>query len=107
MNIKLLTEYHLELLSLKWAAEACQSMRLSNAILMEITCRGSIVRHMLDMGTLGFHLTHLSRMNFPICISRTSLFQVLGVLAGVFHFYPIFKRKFCKPTVENLIRCGV
>ena len=29
MNIKLLTEYHLEFLILKWAAEACQSIRLS------------------------------------------------------------------------------
>ena len=37
-------------------------------------------------------LTHLSRMNFPIPIRRTSLFQILGVFGGIFHFYSIFDR---------------
>ena len=32
-------------------------------------------------------LTHLSRMNIPISVNRTSLFQTLGVLGGVSHFY--------------------
>ena len=31
-------------------------------------------------------LTHLSRMNFPISIGRTSLFQILGMLDGIFSF---------------------
>ena len=31
-------------------------------------------------------LTYLNRINFPISISRTSLFQILGVLGGTFHF---------------------
>ena len=43
-------------------------------------------------------------MNFPITIGRTSLFQILGVLGDIFHFYSNFKRNFCKQTVENLIR---
>ena len=53
------------------------------------------------------YLTHLSRMNFPISIGRTSLFQIIGVLSGIYHFYSNFKRNFCKQTVENLIRCRV
>ena len=36
-------------------------------------------------------LTHLSRMNFPFSIGRTSLFQILGVLGAMFHFLS----KFC------------
>ena len=52
-------------------------------------------------------IAHLSRMNFPISISRTSLFQILEVLGGILHFYSNFKRNFCKETVENLIRCWV
>ena len=36
---------------------------------------------------LEISLTHLSRMNFPISIGRMSLFQILGVLGGIFHFY--------------------
>ena len=31
-------------------------------------------------------LTHLSQMNFPISISKTSLFQILGLLGGIFIF---------------------
>ena len=31
-------------------------------------------------------LTHLNRMNFPISIGRTSLFQILGVLGSNFNF---------------------
>ena len=43
-------------------------------------------------------------MNFHISISRTSIFQIFGLLCGIFHFYSIFIRNFCKQTVENLIR---
>ena len=43
-------------------------------------------------------------MNFPISIGRTSLFQILGVLGGTFHFYSNFNRTFCEQTVETLIR---
>ena len=49
-------------------------------------------------------LTHLCRMHFPILINWTSLFPILGLLGGIFHFYSSFKRSFCKQTVENLIR---
>ena len=41
MIVKLLTEYHLEFLSLKVAAEARPSLHMSNATLMEISCTGS------------------------------------------------------------------
>ena len=44
MTVKLLTEHHLEFLSLKEAAEARMSLHLSNATLLEITvdtCHGS------------------------------------------------------------------
>ena len=53
-------------------------------------------------------LTHLSRMNFPISISRTSLFQILGVLGGIFHFYSNLNRTFCKQTVvvSNQMPCS-
>ena len=36
-----------------------------------------------------FTLTHLSQMNFPISIDRMSLYQILGVLGGIFHFIQI------------------
>ena len=49
-------------------------------------------------------LTHLFRMYFPILIDWTSQFPILWLLGGIFHFYSNFKRKFCKQTVENLIR---
>ena len=50
------------------------------------------------------YLTHLSRMNFPISIGRTSLFQILEVLGGIFHSYSSSNRTFCEQTVETLIR---
>ena len=50
------------------------------------------------------YLTHLSQMNFPISIGRMSLFQILGVLGGIFHSYSNFNRTFCELTVETLIR---
>ena len=43
-------------------------------------------------------------MCFPIFINWMSPFPILGLLGGIFHFYSNFKRNFCKPTVENLIR---
>ena len=46
-------------------------------------------------------LTHLSRMNFPISISRMSLFQILEVLGGNFHFYSNSNRTFCEQTVPH------
>ena len=42
MTVKLLTEHHLEFLSLKGAAEACQVYTCQNATLLEISCRGPI-----------------------------------------------------------------
>ena len=45
-----------------------------------------------------------SRINIPISIDRTSLFQMLGVLGGIFHFYSNLNRTFCKQTVVTLIR---
>ena len=32
-------------------------------------------------------LTHLSQLNFPVSMGRTSPFQILGVLGDIFHFY--------------------
>ena len=55
-------------------------------------------------GIGGCHLTHLSPMNFPISISRTSLFQILGMLDGIFHLYSNSNGTCCEPTVETLIR---
>ena len=46
-------------------------------------------------------------MNFPIHIDRTSLFQILGVLGGIFHINLKVHRIFCKQTVKTLIRCRV
>ena len=41
--------------------------------------------------TRYMRLTHLSRMNFPIPVGRTSLFQILGMLPdGIFSFLFIF-----------------
>ena len=51
------------------------------------------------------NLTNLSRMSFPISISGTSLFQILGILGSIFHFYSISNRTFCEQTVETQIRC--
>ena len=41
MTVKLLTEHHLEFLSLKGAARARLSLPCESATLLEITCRGS------------------------------------------------------------------
>ena len=49
-------------------------------------------------------LTHLSWMNFPISIDRTSLFQILGVLSGITHFYSKVHRVLCRQSVETQIR---
>ena len=48
MNIKLLTEHHLEFLSCKGGCTGSSESTLPNATLLEITCHGSIlsiVRH--------------------------------------------------------------
>ena len=39
----------------------------------------------------GRFLTHLSRMDFPIFIRRTSPFLIVGLLGGFFIFIKIFK----------------
>ena len=54
-------------------------------------------KNQISLGTL----THLSQMNFPISIVRTSLFQILGVLCGIFHFFLNSNRTFCEQTVER------
>ena len=46
-------------------------------------------------------LIHLSRMHFPICIGRTSLFHILEVLGGVFHFYSNSNGTLCEQTEET------
>ena len=33
------------------------------------------------------NLTHFGRMDLPTLISRISLFPILGVLNGIFHFF--------------------
>ena len=45
MIVKLLTEHHLEFLSLKEAAETRLSLHLSNATFLEISCRSSIITY--------------------------------------------------------------
>ena len=35
------------------------------------------------------YFTHLSRMDMPTIISRTSQFPILGVLGAIFHFIQI------------------
>ena len=52
----------------------------------------------------GCLLTYLSPMDFPISIGSASLFQILEVLGGIFHFYSNSNRTFCKQTLETLIR---
>ena len=40
-------------------------------------------------------------MNFPISIGRTSLFQILGMLGGIFFSFKFKSRTFCEQTVET------
>ena len=53
---------------------------------------------------LGYILTHLCRMEFHTLINLNSSFMFLGMLGGVILCQSNFNRKFCKQTVENLIR---
>ena len=55
----------------------------------------------------GQVLSQLSQIDLPTSISGTSPFPILGVFAGIFHFYLNFDRTFCKQTVKTLIRQGV
>ena len=43
-------------------------------------------------------------MEFPSVMNLTSLFPILGLLGGIFHFYSNFKRNLSKQIVDNLIR---
>ena len=43
MTVELLTEHHLEFLSLNGGYKACLSLRLSKCYMVEITCRGPYV----------------------------------------------------------------
>ena len=43
-------------------------------------------------------------MSFPISFGRASLFQILGVWDGMFHFYLNSNRTFCEQREETLIR---
>ena len=45
-------------------------------------------------------LIHLSRMHFPICIGRTSLFHILELLGGIIHFYLNSNGALCGQTEE-------
>ena len=45
---------------------------------------------------------HLSRLNFPTHISRTSLFPTLGVLGAIFQFCSNSYRTLCEQTVETV-----
>ena len=45
MNVKLLTEHHLEVLSLKGGCTGSSESIRQNATLLEISCRGSITKH--------------------------------------------------------------
>ena len=49
----------------------------------------SIVFDLIKLTDL--HITHLNRMNCPISIGRTNLFQILGVLVVFLNSYHILK----------------
>ena len=44
-------------------------------------------------------------MKVHISISRMSVFQMLGVLDGIFHFIQNYNRTFCKQTVDLGLCC--
>ena len=69
----------------------------SYAIFHSVSYNGAI-----DMTLFSKCFTHLYRMHFPILINWMSPFPILGLLGGIFHLDSIFKRNFCKQTVENL-----
>ena len=52
-------------------------------------------------------LTHISQLDLPTLNGRTSPFPILGMLGGIYHFFPNFNRTFGKKTVQNLIRCHI
>ena len=43
--------------------------------------------------SIAYTLTHLSRMDSPTFISRTSPFPILEVLGGICNFFPYLNRK--------------
>ena len=49
-------------------------------------------------------LTHLCGMEFQTIINWTSTFSFYGLLGVIFYIFSKFDRKFCKTTVEILIR---
>ena len=42
-------------------------------------------------------------MKFPSLVNMTNPYKKKGLLGGIFHFYAILNRKFCKQTVKILI----
>ena len=65
---------------------------------------------MLDTGSLHDNdkiFTYLSQMNLFIIIIRASPFPVLGVLGGIFHFFPNFNETFFKQTVKSALFANV
>ena len=87
------------------------SFRSHVLITLAINERSGKHVHQINTKFNRLRLTHLCRMYFPIIINWTSPYPILGLFGGIFHFYSIFKRNFCKQTVENLIRrrffCGL
>ena len=64
-----------------------------------------LVRSYITCSCFPYYVLVLYKaLSFPNLINRTSPFPFLGWLGGIFHFYSIFLRNFCKQTVENLIR---
>ena len=49
-------------------------------------------------------LTHLSRLDFPTFISRTSPFPILGMLGGMVHFYSNLNKTLFKQTMHAMWR---
>ena len=97
MIVKLLSEHHLEFLSVKEAAQANLSLRLSNATLLEITCHGSI----MDLGSIiraincwvgssceGFFFCLLSFFRFVVffLFSRTHNELFFFIFFSIFFF---------------------
>ena len=70
-------------------------MRERVCVCLCVGCGGRIVLNLYFYSFLKYQLC-LATCNRNTCTEH--------VVGGIFHFYSIFDRNFCKQTVENLIR---
>ena len=74
MTLKLLTEHHLEFLSLKGGCRGSSESTRQNATLLEITCHGSY----------DFLATSLYRISYYLCFpSLEKLLEPIAVTADI------------------------